>query len=193
MSYVICNNGYYLRKEEGKRYAVVTSIDKATKWDAANKVENICSRMQKDLRKYNLKPQLIKEENLPELSEDMEYDILDKVQEISIFVDELENRVPYLKKKIHEVDLEIVDIEHAAEFYNLNAAEGYKLYKNLHDARNKRRKYKDDLEKINYVLESSCKSKDMKNLQKRIVGLDNRKYKPRINSKLFKNKERMVL
>ena len=55
----------------------------------------------------------------------------------------------------------------------------------LHDARNRRREYKDELEKINLSLGTSIRSTNMENLERSILGLDNRQYTPRINKELF--------
>ena len=113
------------------------------------------------------------------------YDILDKIKEISTFTKEIEDRRLYLMEMVHNIDLEIVDIEHAAEFYTLNASQGYKLYKMLHDTRIQRRSYKDELEKINLSLGTSIRSANMENLEKSIVGMEHRKYEPRVNKELF--------
>lgn len=61
----------------------------------------------------------------------------------------------------------------------------HKLYKLLHDARNRRREYKDELEEINLSLGTSIRSANMENLERSILGLDNRQYAPRINKELF--------
>ena len=61
----------------------------------------------------------------------------------------------------------------------------YKLYKLLHNSRIKRREIKDELQKINYTLGISIRSINVANLESRILGLDNRKYTPRINKELF--------
>ena len=45
------------------------------------------------------------------------------------------------------------DIEHAAELYNLDASHGYQLYKMLHDARVRRRKCKNAIAWIDFILE----------------------------------------
>lgn len=116
---------------------------------------------------------------------ELEYDILNKVKEISTFTKEIEERRLYLMEMVHNIDLEIVDIEHAAEFYILNASQGYKLYKMLHDTRIQRRSYKDELEKINLSLGTSIRSANMENLEKSIVGMEHRKYEPRVNKELF--------
>ena len=86
---------------------------------------------------------------------------------------------------IHTIELDIVDIEHAAEFYTLNASQGYKLYKMLHDTRIKRRDYKDELQKIESTLGTSIRSANMNNLEKSILGLEHRQYTPRVNKELF--------
>lgn len=101
------------------------------------------------------------------------------------FTKELEERKLYLDEQLSKIDLEIVDIEHAAEFYNLNACQGYKLYKLLHDRRVKRREIKDELQKISLILGTSIKSSNIDNLERSILGLNNRIYTPRINKELF--------
>ena len=86
---------------------------------------------------------------------------------------------------MHNVELEIVDIEHAAEFQTLNVCKGYKIYKKLHEARIKRRIYKDEIQKINLSLGCSMNSSSIEKLQKCITGIDNKKYAPRIDKELF--------
>jgi hypothetical protein len=146
-------------------------------------------RQNKTMSKYKWEPQYLTQENgqfsLPVKEAELDCDILEKVKEITVFAKQLENRKVYLEDKIHTVDLEIVDIEHAAEFYVLSASQGYKLYKLLHDARNERRQYKNELEKINLFLNTSIKSGSMERLERSILGMNNRKYAPRVNKELF--------
>jgi hypothetical protein len=59
-------------------------------------------------------------------------------------------------KKRLEYDLknnknEIVDIYHYIEFYDLNACDGYKIYKKLQDALRERREIKDSMDKLEAV------------------------------------------
>ena len=150
----------------------------------------MCTINAKELtQKYGLEVKYVSQENKvinpPAKPIELEYDILDKVKEISEFTKQIEERKLYLIEMIHTVDLEIVDIEHAAEFYNLNASQGYKLYKLLHDSRIKRRELKDELEKINLSLGTSIRSVNMENLERSIIGLEHRQYTPRINKELF--------
>ena len=190
MPYIICNNDNYLHRNKKNHFSVVHTMENATTWSDAQKADNVCSINAKELvLKYGLEVKYVSQENKvvnpPAKSIELEYDILDKVKEISEFTKQIEERRLYLMEMIHTVDLEIVDIEHAAEFYNLNASQGYKLYKLLHDARNRRREYKDELEKINLSLGTSIRSTNMENLERSILGLDNRQYTPRINKELF--------
>ena len=179
MAYIICNNDNYLKRDKKNHLSVVHNMKEATKWDTVTKANNMCT----------INAKYVSQENklLNPVAKPIElgYDILDKVKEISTFTKEIEERRLYLMEMVHSIDLEIVDIEHAAEFYTLNASQGYKLYKMLHDARIQRRSYKDELEKINLSLGTSIRSTNMENLEKSIVGMEHRKYEPRVNKELF--------
>ena len=190
MPYIICNNDNYLHRNERNHFSIVHRMENATTWNDAQKADNVCTFNAKELvQKYELEVKYVSQENKvvnpPAKPIELDYDILDRIKEISEFTKQIEERRLYLMEMIHTVDLEIVDIEHAAEFYNLNASQGYKLYKLLHDARNRRREYKDELEKINLSLGTSIRSENMENLERCILGLGNRQYTPRINKELF--------
>ena len=102
-----------------------------------------------------------------------------------LFIEELEIRRTYLSNLVHKKEKEILDIEHAAEFQNLNVVQGYKIYKILHDVRLERRKYKDELCQIDMLLGSHFCSDDMKMIEGRINNMGNRKYHPRENEDIF--------
>lgn len=192
MPYIICNNDNYLAQDIKNGFSIVHSEEEAFKWQKIDKANNVCKKYcqtNKQVKKYHLEVKYVSQENkvLNPVAKPIElgYDILDKVKEISTFTKEIEDRRLYLMEMVHNIDLEIVDIEHAAEFYTLNASQGYKLYKMLHDARIQRRSYKDELEKINLSLGTSIRSTNMENLEKSIVGMEHRKYEPRVNKELF--------
>lgn len=190
MAYIICNNDNYLKRDKKNHLSVVRNIQEATKWDTVTKANNMRMINAKKLcQHYNLQVKYVSQENkvTNPVAKPIElgYDILDKVKEISVFTKEIEERRLYLMEMVHHVDLEIVDIEHAAEFYTLNASQGYKLYKMLHDARIRRRTYKDELQKIDLSLGTSIRSTNMENLEKSIIGMEHRKYEPRVNKELF--------
>lgn len=185
MSYVICDGNFYLCQDKNG-YSKVTDIDNATKWKKITSANNVCKSLSNN-EKYNNFVVRYASNTTNELAEytELDYDIVDKANEIASLAKQAENRRTYLLEKIQMIDLEIVDIEHAAEFYNLNASQGYKLYKMLHNARVERREFKNELEKINMFLSATISSDKMENLKKSIVGLDNRQYTPRVNKELF--------
>lgn len=190
MQYVICNGNDYL-KQTKEGYFIVGDVNKATKWSRIESADNVCRCLNRSskYKEYMFEVKLASSSNkittLPDEEVELQYDILDKVKEISDFTQRLEKRSLYLNSMLSKIDLEIVDIEHAAEFYELNAAQGYKIYKLLHDARVKRRAVKNELEEIKLSLGTSLTSVNLSNLEKSIIGLSNRKYTPRINKELF--------
>lgn len=114
-------------------------------------------------------------------------DILSKVKEINEFAVQLEERKDFLKSKLSEVDREICDIQHAAEFFNLNAAQGYKLYAMLHDACLRRRSYKNEIREIELTLGKKIDKDSMADLEKRLTAGNNKTYKPRVLKELFES------
>ena len=83
-------------------------------------------------------------------------------------------------------DREISDIQHCAEFYNLNASQGYKLYKMLHNVTNKRREVKNEFDSICMILSSKMTSAEIDNVNKSIYGIyNNRQYSNRVFDDLF--------
>lgn len=190
MPYVICNNNNYLGYGEKNILRVVNSLDESYKWKTIDKAQHVIRTLPKRFAKYHLDVKYASQENkkINPVAEpvELQYDIIDKVKEVTSFAREIENRRLYLMEVIHNADLEISDIEHAAEFYVLNAVQGYKLYKMLHESRVKRRKYKDELQRINLLLGTSIKSKNLENLESSINGIENKKYTPRVYLELFK-------
>lgn len=190
MPYIIGNGKTYIHRSESNRYSSVDNISEASVWASKKKARNVIEHcLNKQLRK--LCPNVISvddsrhDECVGSNPIELGFDILEKADEISELARRAENRAAYLSEQIRQVDLSIVDIEHAAEFYNLNASQGYKLYKMLHDARIKRRELKNELDKIHYFLGSKTNVTGMENLRKSIEGLDNRQYRPRVINELF--------
>lgn len=92
------------------------------------------------------------------LDDEVEITKIDKsmsVQEIQNIISRdmklINGNIKYLKEKLSKLDLLSIDIEHFIEFNNLNASDGYKIYKIFHELRVQRRKIKDqiyDMEQI---------------------------------------------
>lgn len=112
-------------------------------------------------------------------------DIYEQADIISKMAKQAVLRKQELNSELSIADLEIQDIQHAAEFYELNAAQGYKIYKLLHDVRIRRRKIKNELAVIDSFLSASINSDRMEHVKNNINGLSNRTYTPRVNKELF--------
>ena len=84
-----------------------------------------------------------------------------------------------------EIEREITDIYHAMEFYNLDAAKGYKIYKMMQERLIKRRQNKDEALKIDYILSGGIKGLTSKQTRKNFESLKYRKYQPRALKELF--------
>lgn len=190
VAYDSCRNVYLCRMgRESSKYSIVSDIEQATKWDKKKTVDNVIKNLGKKFKQYSFEArnQVAVSSELPDFDAQVEldYDIIDKVKEIETCVKQIEARKEFLAVEMSRIDLEIVDIEHAAEFYNLNAAQGYKLYKMLHDARIERRSIKNEMEKLNYFLNTKLNSYNLMNLKSSINGMNNRQYTPRVNNQLF--------
>lgn len=112
--------------------------------------------------------------------------ILATVDDFHQFTVKLCERKVSLTAELSRCDKEICDIQHAAEFFSLNAAQGYKLYKMLHDVTVERRAIKDEMQRIDIVLDN-LDTQSINSVKKRLKGLDNRSYKPRVLKELFES------
>lgn len=190
MPYIISGNGHYISLDKKKNVMLTDDRGQAYQWTTVKKAAGVLNTLPKKLAKHNLSVEQVlqnHEKNLNKMddSANFEYDILNKIEEISAFTESLEKRRLYLQDMIHTADLKITDIEHAAEFFNLGAAEGYKLYKMLRETRLERRACKNELEKIDLFLAASVRSESLKNQAKKISNVEKKTYTPRIDPELF--------
>lgn len=97
----------------------------------------------------------------------------------------LVKRKKHLELELLEIEREITDIYHAMEFYNLDAAKGYKIYKMMQERLIRRRQNKDETLKIDYILTGGIKGLTSKQTRKHFEAMENRQYKPRALKELF--------
>ena len=97
----------------------------------------------------------------------------------------LAKRKKFLELEKLEIEREITDIYHAMEFYNLDAARGYKIYKMMQERLIRRRQNKDETLKIDYILSGGIKGLTNKQTRKHFESLKNRQYQPRALKELF--------
>lgn len=186
MCYVITDSKNYINLKGGVH--IVNSLDKATKLKKS-KADNVFKCLPKTFDKNIWEVQYTEAyygnvKLTPEVKE-LKYNLLEEVYRMETFARDLKERSLYLNSKLSRIDLEIIDIRHAARFYTLNASQGYKLYKMLHDAENERGRIKDEIEKIGYVLKGTMLTALNSNISKSIVGMADRKYTPRVLKELF--------
>lgn len=112
-------------------------------------------------------------------------DIIADVEKIQTLMRKLSRYKIYASQQHSLVEKEIMDIEHASEFYNLSPLKGYKLYQMLHNARKQRRKYKDNLQIIDYIMSADFTDYVNGNPVDKIKALEIRQYEPRVLTELF--------
>ena len=97
------------------------------------------------------------------------------------------NRKKQLQESLEKIESCECDIRHYIEFSKLNGRQGYKVYSVFRDILRARRKAKDELEIIGYILEqySDETEKTINHLISRIEGKNNRKYTVRCLDILF--------
>lgn len=191
--FVITNDKLFIKQSPSGSMETTPNIDAAIKFGDKKKCDSFFRNIPKVYKNVGFQVKEIcepKEEKI--LGSFIEYEneecmenILEKMIDIQNFFRSVYRQREVAEQKIHEAEQEIFDIEHAAEFYLMNASQGYKIYKMLHESRTKRRKYKDQLLFIEYILDGGLEDIIDGTCVKRISGMDERKYRPRVFEKLF--------
>lgn len=109
-----------------------------------------------------------------------------QVRSFQQFVLAAQEQRPVLVDAKHQVEEEILDIEHAIEFSKCNVVGGWKLYDQLREARIRRRQYKDAIMRIDILMEAQPMDVARANTVNQIVGMEKRSYAPRALPELFK-------
>lgn len=110
---------------------------------------------------------------------------INKIDGLNGLATEALHRKDELVQQLSKVDQELSDVNHYIEFCNLNAAQGYKAYKMIKDRRIKRRSIKNELQVVDIILSKKICETATDEIQKAIVGMDQRKYEPRVLNELF--------
>lgn len=189
MSYYITDGKYYIYKDLQNKFSLTTDHKKALKWEKQEKAVNFLNAFPKGIKRQaeDFHPELIDSDESPITKIELNFEIDSFIEEMMEKTNNLKNRHAYLITELSRLDKERVDIEHAAEFYELNAAQGYKLYKRLHDNAVERRKVKDEIYKISMILSNQMNITGISNVKKCIESLEKRSYSPRVLDELFEN------
>ena len=187
--YIITNGHNYLGIDSNQQIMTVAKRDKAKRF-TYDKAKNVLANLNRRLK--NLGYYMESDEEINQFIEQASREdnqeintILFQVQEFESYVQDIGKKRDALSYELSRVDAEIEDILHAAEFYSLNACEGYKLYKMLRNARIRRRKLKDYIEVVGYIEGATGKELAEGKGSKSILGKMSREYKPRVLNELF--------
>lgn len=187
--FIITNGSGYIYYDKNQKMATTNKRELAkrfTKEKAENFMKNLAGTM-KNLG-YRMEPDDETNQVIEQVISDTDEsiaEILTQVRSFESYMQDIGKKRDTLTYELSKVDAEIEDILHAAEFYNLNACEGYKLYKMLRDAGIKRRKLKDYIEVVGYVERATGKDFANNVGSKSILGKETRKYTPRVLNELF--------
>lgn len=187
--FIITNGSGYIYYDKNQKMATTNKRELAkrfTKEKAENFMKNLAGTM-KNLG-YRMEPDNETNQVIEQVISDTDEsiaEILTQVRSFESYMQDIGKKRDTLTYELSKVDAEIEDILHASEFYNLNACEGYKLYKMLRDARIKRRKLKDYIEVVGYVERATGKDFANNVGSKSILGKETREYTPRVLNELF--------
>lgn len=214
MPWVITNGKTYVMRDASNHIGTTNSYEKAIKFADRKRADSYRVSLPKTLKNLCFYPHLIEEPAASEVIEPVSTapkaklvtevvkeikesqpvinnDLLDmekfvsQIKNFQEFVIEAKSQRELLFEAQKQCEAEIIDIEHAAEFYNLNAAKGYKMFRRLRDARVRRRQYKDTIAWIDILMESNPSRVAEANIVNRIRGMERRQYEPRALPELF--------
>lgn len=206
MPYVITNGSHYIRYLPNNSATTTPHKEQARVFQSEVRAENSCVCLPNVYRKMGFyvtelyteersealetpeapSSQACQEQAAVMTASDLNTELLDfhyLIEEISSFEDlviSLTAAKPQIQEALRIAELEILDIEHIAEFGVLNAPKAYKVYKKLHDARNMRRKCKDCLIAIGHLNTLYGESVAHKQVSKALAGMTTRQYEPRV-------------
>lgn len=189
--WLITNGAGYIQQDE-RGVSTVANSELALKFSERNKAENFYANLAKSFKNIGY---AVQEATDRERYTDIDFDeyldesCLDDIKTSVLNIQTLLRKVfrmrEHAQAELARADAALLDIEHAAEFYALNAAQGYRLYRMLHETRVERRKRKDQIAICNIIIDSGFEGLMDGTTLKRIAGMDRREYKPRILEELF--------
>lgn len=210
--FVLTNgNGMYIREDSHTRkYVPVKSYKQAKHWDSYEKAKSVLNNsIGKAIRsKYYVQTIRATEQQASEnnvdiaetpppldslaVSYDLPNNTIDKLNsslnQVINAISNINVRKNELTEKLKVVQAKIVDVRHYIEFQNLNASDGWKVYKLLQDLLRERRDYKDQLLIIGFIEDTNVDIESLHKLSKRISGLKTRTYAPRALPELFEKR-----
>lgn len=110
---------------------------------------------------------------------------LTEIAAFCVFIKRIRNERNRLEEEQVQAEMEIEDLLHAIEFTDLPCEQGYELYQKLHEARVRRRSYKNAVAWIDYIMEAKPEEFLRNDPSSRIMGTKYRQYRARALPELF--------
>lgn len=110
---------------------------------------------------------------------------LDAIGAFREFIQTIQKARPKLEEQQIHAEMEIEDLLHASEFYDLARDQGYEIYQRLREARIRRRNCKNAVAWIDFVLDANPAEFLRHDPSPRINGSQHRQYRPRALPELF--------
>ena len=204
MKYVLkSKRGDYLAKKDSG-FMLVTSLDKALKYDDTFKLTNIKDNcLPNTLKKFgpykvvcvdskikesaHIKPLQAKKNGIPSKTDNIK-EVKRKVLDLQNEFQNIKKKQSDLKQRLSRTDLIQEDLLHYIENHKFSAAEGYQLCKSIQAIRDERREIKNQLHLCELFTTDEYKLFLNGKLEKDLSVCDNH-YKPRILNELFENNE----
>lgn len=183
--YVITDGNKYIGYDgEKKKSIIVDNYDDSIKLIYA-RANSILDSLDKDILESHNWKVISTIEAKEDLFCVMDFDLDKFMDSPNVDFSLLIKRKKVLNLEYLKIEREITDIYHAMEFYNLDAAKGYKMYRMMHERLIRRRKNKDESLKIDYILAGGIKGLTNNSTKQIIDKLNNRHYQPRVLKELF--------
>jgi len=192
--YVKDTYGCYYKVHDLNRLVAVTNIIFATKF-TQDQAEATIQTMTKSNQRYHFLMEEVKQNYHFDEPRETRFDAMDTdwigyLEDLISFCSDLKQYEKNLDKSISEADKESQDILHYIEFNNLNAAEGYKMYKMLRESRLRRRTIKNEREIMCYlmgVLADEGLIQKLKKCVQQIKSSQEKHYTPKVLLGLFED------
>lgn len=184
--YVITDGTHYIGYDDKQQRNIIVDEYKNAIKLRFTQINAIYNKLMEDLLKdgeWKIISSLEAKNNLEEAIIDIDIDAI--IDSLEMDFDLLVKKKKVLELELLAIEREITDIYHAMEFYNLDAAKGYKIYKMMQERLIRRRKNKDEAMKIEYILTGGIKGITSKQTRKRFEALESRQYRPRALKELF--------
>lgn len=110
---------------------------------------------------------------------------LDAIGAFREFIQTIQKARPKLEEQQIHAEMEIEDLLHASEFYDLARDQGFEIYQRLREARIRRRNCKNAVAWIDFVLDANPAEFLRHDPSPRINGSQHRQYRPRALPELF--------